>query len=83
MTYNMRRVQQKMSNYPNFKILSHSVFPEFDTPNVLLEYANKMQVDLTNWNFVTGKGKEIYSIANYYFVNVLEDSTAPGWLPTF
>ena len=78
MTYNMRRVQQKMSNYPNFKILSHSVFPEFDTPNVLLEYANKMQVDLTNWNFVTGKREEIYSIANYYFVNVLEDSTAQG-----
>ena len=38
-----------------------------------LEYANKMQADLTNWNFVTGKREEIYSIANYYFVNVLED----------
>ena len=37
-----------------------------------------MQVDLTNWNFVTGKREEIYSIANYYFVNVLEDSTAQG-----
>ena len=67
MTYNMRRVQQKMSNYPDFKILSHSVFPEFDTPHVLLEYANKMQVDLTNWNFVTGKREDIYSIANYLF----------------
>ena len=63
MTYNMRRVQQKLSNYPDFKILSHTVFPEHDTPQVLLEYANKMQADLTNWNFVTGKREDIYSIA--------------------
>ncbi|MGB1932605.1 MAG: SCO family protein, partial [Flavobacteriales bacterium] len=34
MTYNMRRVQQKMAQYPNFKILSHTVFPEYDTPEV-------------------------------------------------
>ena len=27
---------------------------------------------------VSGKREEIYSIANYYFVNVLEDSTAQG-----
>ncbi|MFL2570216.1 MAG: SCO family protein [Flavobacteriales bacterium] len=78
MTYNMRRVQQKMAQYPNFKILSHTVFPEYDTPEVLLEYANKMEADLSNWNFVTGNREDIYSIANSYFVNVMEDSTAQG-----
>ena len=78
MTYNMRRVQQKMEQYPNFKILSHTVFPEYDTPEVLLEYANKMEADLSNWNFVTGNREDIYSIANSYFVNVMEDSTAQG-----
>ena len=77
MTYNMRRVQQKLSNYPDFKILSHTVFPE-QILRRYLEYANKMQADLTNWNFVTGKREDIYSIANSYFVNVLEDSTAQG-----
>ena len=78
MTYNMRRVQQKMEQYPNFKILSHTVFPEYDKPEVLLEYANKMEADLSNWNFVTGNREDIYSIANSYFVNVMEDSTAQG-----
>ena len=78
MTYNMRRVQQKLAQYPNFKILSHSVFPEYDTPEVLLEYANKMEADLSNWNFVTGDRAAIYSIASSYFVNVMEDSAAEG-----
>jgi len=78
MTYNMRRIQQKMAQYPNFKILSHSVFPEYDTPKILLEYANKMEADLSNWNFVTGDRNAIYSIASSYFVNVMEDSTAEG-----
>ena len=78
MTYNMRRIQQKMTQYPNFMILSHTVFPEYDTPEVLLEYANNMEADLSNWNFVTGNRSEIYSIANSYFVNVMEDSTAQG-----
>ena len=78
MTYNMRRVQQKMEQYPNFMILSHTVFPEYDTPEVLLEYANKMEADLSNWNFVTGNREDIYSIANSYFVNVMEDSSAQG-----
>ena len=66
MTYNMRRVQQKMEQYPNFMILSHTVFPEYDTPEVLLEYANKMETDLSNWNFVTGNREDIYSIANLF-----------------
>ena len=51
----MSRIQQKMKNYPHFKLLSHTVNPEYDSPQVLLEYANEMQVDtsLNNWNFAT------------------------------
>ena len=37
-----------------------------------------MQVDLSNWNFVTGEKQQIYSIASSYFVNVTEDELAPG-----
>ncbi len=78
MTYQMLRVQQKFENYPNFKMLSHSVNPTYDTPEVLLQYANQMQVDLSNWNFVTGDKDAIYKIANSYLLNVMEDSLAPG-----
>ena len=78
MTYQMRRIQQKFENSPNFKILSHSVNPTYDTPEILLEFAEKMEADLSNWNFVTGTKESIYSIANSYLCNAMKDSVAPG-----
>lgn len=78
MTYQMRRVQQKFETFPNFKILSHSVNPQYDTPEVLMDYAKTMEADLSNWNFVTGNKDSIYNIANYYFVSAMEDSLAEG-----
>ena len=59
-------------------ILSHTVNPDYDTPEVLLEYAENMQADLRNWNFVTGTKKSIYAMATSYFVNAMEDGEAPG-----
>ena len=78
MTFQMRRVQQKFEEYPNFMILSHTVNPAYDSPEVLLEYAENMQADLQNWNFVTGTKESIYSMAPSYFVNAMEDGEAPG-----
>ena len=77
-TFQMRRIQQKFEEYPNFMILSHSVNPVYDTPEVLLDYAKKMQADLRNWNFVTGSKESIYEIAPFYFVNAMEDEEAAG-----
>ncbi|MBC8266849.1 MAG: SCO family protein [Flavobacteriales bacterium] len=78
MTMNMRYIQSKLKIYPNIKFLSHSVNPDFDTPERLKLYAKKMRIDESNFNFVTGNKKEIYDIAMDYFVNVSEDSLAPG-----
>lgn len=78
MTYNMRYIQKELSIYPNIKFLSHTVNPEYDTPARLSKYAEKMRLDLSNWNLVTGKKEEIYSIAESYFVNASKDSLAPG-----
>ena len=78
MTNKMKYVQDKLSVYPNVKFLSHSVNPIYDTPEILLEYANNMQIDLLNWDFVTGDKQQIYNIASSYFVNVSEDELAPG-----
>ena len=38
MTYNMRYLQKELSIYPNIKFLSHTVNPEYDTPEKLKEY---------------------------------------------
>ena len=78
MTINMRYIQSKLSIYPNIKFLSHTVNPNYDTPKVLKRYAQKMRIDESNFNFVTGDKDEIYKIAKYYFVNASEDELAPG-----
>jgi protein SCO1/2 len=78
MTNKMKYVQDELSVYPNIKFLSHTVNPEDDSPEKLFEYAQSMQADLSNWNFVTGERQEIYKIAASYFVNVSKDELAPG-----
>jgi protein SCO1/2 len=78
MTFQMRRIQQKFETFPNFKMLSHSVNPDYDTPEILLEYANKMEADTNNWNFVTGTKESIYAMAPYYFVSAMQDDLADG-----
>ena len=78
MTRNMRIIQDKLSMYPNIKFLSHTVNPNYDTPEILKQYATKMRIDESNYNFVTGYKEEIYKIAESYFVNASEDELAPG-----
>ena len=63
MTINMRYIQNKLKIYPNIKFLSHTVNPEYDSPSILKEYAKRMRIDESNFNFVTGDKNEIYEIA--------------------
>jgi protein SCO1/2 len=78
MTKNMRYIQHELSKYPNIKFLSHTVNPNYDTPEILKQYATKMRIDESNFNFVTGDKEEIYKMAASYFVNASEDELAPG-----
>ena len=83
MTKNMAYVQRKLSVYPGIKFLSHTVDPINDTPERLLEYVNDLKsknidINLSNWDFVTGSKEDLYDIAKSYFVNVSADSLAPG-----
>lgn len=83
MIKNMAYAQKKLSVYPNIRFLSHTVDPINDTPQRMLDYIKELKnknvnVDLSNWDFVTGNKKDIYDIANSYFVNVSPDSLAPG-----
>lgn len=83
MTKNMSYLQKELSVYPNIRFLSHSVDPVNDTPHKLRLYIEMMKqkyisIDTQNWDLVTGEKSEIYDIAKSYFVNVSEDSIAPG-----
>jgi len=78
MTINMRYIQDELKIYPNIKFISHTVNPEYDTPSRLKKYAQKMRINESNFNFLTGDKKDIYDIAMSYFVNASEDELAPG-----
>jgi len=83
MTRNMSYLQDKLSVFPNIRFLSHTVDPVNDTPDKLKSYVNVMQqkninINLSNWDFVTGDKDKLYESAANYFVNASVDSLAPG-----
>lgn len=70
MTDNMVWLQDKIKNNPKVKLLSHSVFPNEDTVEVLKKYAKEKGVIDSKWNLVTGNQKEIYKIARQSYLVV-------------
>lgn len=76
MTNELVRVQKKLKD-KDFYILSHTVNPEFDTTDILLDYALKMDAELSNWDFVTGDAQEIYKQAASYQLTAIKDTTQP------
>ena len=80
-TLNLIELQKKIKNYgiENFKIISVSVDPDNDTPQKMKDYAFSMNIDLSNWEFLTGSKKEIYDLVQSGFsLAVGQDSLAPG-----
>ncbi len=81
MQKNMHKIYKKIQKNPHIKLLSHSVDPEKDTVDVLLQYAKKKFniTDNTTWHFVTGDKQTIYTLAQkYYFISVAPDELSPG-----
>lgn len=70
MTDNMVLIQDQIKNMPDVKILSFSVTPEIDTPEVLRKYATDKGVIDSKWNMVTGDKKDIYYLARQSFLAV-------------
>lgn len=67
---NMVWLQEKIQQYPDVMLLSHTVIPEIDTPEVLKKYALEKGVDDQKWNLVTGDKKDIYYIARKSYLAV-------------
>ena len=73
-TPNMVKVQKELGDLGlEPQIISFSIDPENDTPDVLKEYADEYQVDLSNWTFLTGYDfDEIQKLSKKSFKTVLE-----------
>lgn len=70
MTDNMVWLQEKIKDNPKVMLLSHSVTPDIDTPEVLKAYAKEKGVIDSKWNLVTGDKKDIYYIARKSYLAV-------------
>lgn len=70
MTANMTKLQDMLEEegLDDVKLVSFSVDPEYDTPEVLTEYAEETGADLDRWSFITGyEFEEIESFAKDTF----------------
>lgn len=67
---NMAWLQNQIKDNPKVMLLSHTVTPDIDTPEVLKAYAIKKGVIDSKWNLVTGKKEDIYFIARKSYLAV-------------
>lgn len=79
MTNTLYLVQEKLKNESRFAILSHSIDPDYDQPEILQSYAEKNKANPAVWDFVTGDKETIYDLCeNYYMAYAKKDSLAEG-----
>ncbi len=79
MNRNMVKVQNEFYGNPNLGIASFSIDPEYDTPEVLQDYAESYQITNPNWHLLTGDKARIFELANNGFnLYVGENSEVEG-----
>lgn len=79
MKKNMLTVYKEFKDNPDVKILSHTIDPEHDTPEILKQYATDLGITGNMWQFVTGDREKIYDIGQkHYMVSAMEDSSQAG-----
>jgi len=75
----MLKVFKEIKANPDVMIISHTIDPEHDTPQVLHKYAEDLGVEGKQWQFVTGPKEKIYEIGQKnYMSTAKEDKSAEG-----
>ena len=67
MTNNIKLIQDEFRYEEGIIILSHSVTPWIDTPEILKRYEKNYNIDGSIWNLVTGEKKIIYDLARFSY----------------
>lgn len=67
MNQSMLILEKKFFGNPNFGIVSITIDPMHDTPEVLKSHAELIGVKSSNWNFLTGDRQTIFDLANKGF----------------
>jgi cytochrome oxidase Cu insertion factor (SCO1/SenC/PrrC family) len=81
----LARLQEQFAGAPDFHLVSFTVDPERDTPEVLALYADKYRADAGRWYFLTGqRDRLIRLIRDGFYLSVATlptDADASGMIP--
>jgi len=81
----MAKLQQEFAGKPNLQLVSFSVDPERDTPQVLTNYATRYRADAKRWYFLTGQRDRILRLVQEGFhlavAALPNDSEPSGTIP--
>jgi protein SCO1/2 len=73
-TADMAKVQDAVAGDPRVQLVTFTVDPQADTPEVLAAYANKFGADPNRWWFLTGPEKPLYDLIKNGFYQVVQDN---------
>jgi protein SCO1/2 len=77
---NMLNVYKEFKDDNNFRILSHTIDPKYDTVPVLKRYADKMGIAGNSWWLLHGNKGDTYGIAKSYLQSVQERNPAGQYI---
>ncbi|SEP07327.1 MULTISPECIES: SCO family protein [unclassified Mucilaginibacter] len=77
---NMLNVYKEFKADDNFRIISHTIDPKYDTVQVLKRYADKMGLSGNNWWLLHGDKGSTYTIAKSYLQTVQEKNPAGQYI---
>jgi protein SCO1/2 len=63
MTSQMKQVYQQSKGSSDLQVVSFTIDPERDTPEVLAAYAKRFQTDPQNWHFLTGSRDDLRKLS--------------------
>ena len=72
---------QKPLEKTDVHLISFSVDPEKDTPDVLRSYAERLQAELGRWDFLTGPKSAIYRLSHDGFKLPISDGSDAEGIP--
>lgn len=76
----MAQLQTDLASEPDIRLVSITIDPDHDTPEVLARYAERFHADLQRWLFLTGEERAIYALAQDGFH--LAAGVVPAVVPT-
>jgi protein SCO1 len=74
----MAELQKEFASQPDVRLVTFTVDPEYDTPKILTQYAERFHADPDRWLFLTGKEADVYRLLRDGFKVGAERNTDPG-----